>query len=524
MNDIKKSIFFYVGILVSVLSGVLILFVGQHYGPGLTADAIEYVSMAENLAKGDGWIGYGGNPTQLYPPFLSFMLAVFPAIGIDPIVGGRYLSALLFSSTLMLAAYWLYGKLNNPPIALFGVLSLATAFPLLNAFGYVLTEPPFILLVLATLLVSERYLSSGSIASLAGCGVLVAVSGVTRYAGVTLGLTVGVLILFFSGKSIREKIKDLSVFGVISSSLILLWMFRNWLIYKTPLGRRPWGALESPLETIDRSWRVIKSWGWPNGVGEYLFPTVTGAALVGGVFIALSARWVGSWKNTEGPRYFPWPFVVFLCVYIPFIVYVKTRVGMMEPRYLTPALPVLFLLVVYFFDASSVRLFSAGRWGRGACYSMWVCMCVWLALTPGMTAYMFSKSLLENGWTGINSKEWRETDVHDFLSNWSQGGTLWATAPAAVYLYSGRKEKVARIPPASTAKSVTEINRVKQIATTLLSEKPPLYIVYMRNQTNGGWDKNYITPTELSGILKLKPYWTAPDYSAVIFKAVGVRS
>jgi len=47
--------------------------------------------------------------------------------------------------------------------------------------------------------------------------------------------------------------------------------------------------------------------------------------------------------------------VIFLGIYLSFIVWIKTRVCGMEPRYLTPAMVVLFLLISCLLDRATTR-------------------------------------------------------------------------------------------------------------------------------------------------------------------------
>ena len=66
---------FYLAVI-SLLGMAFAFIVTYQYGAGLATDGARYLSTAENLINGKGFIEYLGMPLTQFPPVYSIMIAV----------------------------------------------------------------------------------------------------------------------------------------------------------------------------------------------------------------------------------------------------------------------------------------------------------------------------------------------------------------------------------------------------------------------------------------------------------------
>lgn len=88
-----------------VLAAALVLLRQTHFGPGLTPDSAAYLSVARNLARGDGLVPCYGDFVH-YPPLFPAMLALAGQFTDDLITAGAMFNALCFGGCVVLVGRW----------------------------------------------------------------------------------------------------------------------------------------------------------------------------------------------------------------------------------------------------------------------------------------------------------------------------------------------------------------------------------------------------------------------------------
>ena len=100
------------------LAGIgLVMVATSLYGAGVAGDSIHYLSVAENLLKGRGFMDYAGKPLIWFPPLLPLALAglawLFRA---DVLTVGGFFHAGLWGFNIFLSGYFLRRIFREKPL------------------------------------------------------------------------------------------------------------------------------------------------------------------------------------------------------------------------------------------------------------------------------------------------------------------------------------------------------------------------------------------------------------------------
>ncbi|MEP6618205.1 MAG: hypothetical protein ABJE47_02775 [bacterium] len=189
--------------LVGALALAMGLIVIDHLPVGAFHDDAMYVILAKSIATGQGYryLNIPGAPTAThfppgYPAVLALLWRVAPGFPAN-LALFKTLNATCFAGTAILMSVFARDRLQNASWAIVvGVLS-AISVPLLVLVTMVLSEPLFLLLLVATLLFAERHVaapSSFGMAALAGAWIgvltLVRTHGIVVLPAVVLPLLV----------------------------------------------------------------------------------------------------------------------------------------------------------------------------------------------------------------------------------------------------------------------------------------------------------------------------------------------
>jgi hypothetical protein len=205
----------------SLLAGFLV-----HYSTprGLWAfsDSTEYLEAGRNFAAGRGFVVQRMNdryaPLSLRPPLYSFILGAMIKSGIDPVVGSGWLNSVLYAGLILIVGVAVYKYTSNPGLLLVLLLFLCLENELVDAFASMMTEPLFITLTVAQILLLVIYLRSNRLAALAASVVLAGALWMTRYAGAANAAFLGVGIILFSKHPFRQRL-ILSILSILTSAI-----------------------------------------------------------------------------------------------------------------------------------------------------------------------------------------------------------------------------------------------------------------------------------------------------------------
>ena len=77
------------------------------YGAAVDSASVTYMSLAANLAAGEGWQDFRGYRLLPWPPLFPVPLAALGPAGIEPADAGRLLNASAFGLIILASGFWL---------------------------------------------------------------------------------------------------------------------------------------------------------------------------------------------------------------------------------------------------------------------------------------------------------------------------------------------------------------------------------------------------------------------------------
>ena len=273
----------------AVLGGALVLARQVAYGVGVEWDSINYLSAARSLLAGDGFVQVVQEVAGAYarwPPLYPMLLAASGFLVFDPWDVAGPLNAVIFALTVFVAGQWLRRRIRSQFLVVGACLAVILAIPLTRAASYAMSEMPFILFTMLSLVWIDEFLLGGKRTDLVWAGVFTALACLTRYIGVVVLVVVVPLMLLRPGVALMEKVKQCAAYVLISLIPVGLWILRNVMQVGEPFGPR-----ESPdytlAEALDSILGDMSRWA--------IFLPTTGAVrlvaivLVGIVLLALAA-------------------------------------------------------------------------------------------------------------------------------------------------------------------------------------------------------------------------------------------
>ena len=261
--------------LVALLGVIILLAYFHHSGIGISPDSVNYLSTAETWLRSGRFDNFHHLPLidfpVGYPLWLAFWMKIMAIMGLMSIsltsmmhmamIGNMVLFMVLIHATDALLQQFSTFKQKHRLL----LLTIYVTSPcLLEVYSYAWSETLFLPLCMISLLALVKYVRSGAWMDLCIAALCCAWAWTTRYAGVALVIT-GIFLMLFpaNGKknSLLVRLWHACVFGCISSSLILLNLFRNHLVGNYATGMREKSL--TPLgENLRQAGDVIAYW-WP---------------------------------------------------------------------------------------------------------------------------------------------------------------------------------------------------------------------------------------------------------------------
>ncbi len=268
-------------------------------GVGIDLDSTIYISVARNFLDGHGFVQWlNKEPYLLYPPLYPALLVGASLFAFDPHTVAGPVNAAIFGLTIFIGGQWLRRRIESRFLLVWGCLALVLSPPLAAVAYTAMSESPFILFVMVSLIYTNRFLEMSSGTALIWASVFAALACMTRYVGVTLIMTTLPLLLLQRGPALVAKMKQMAAYALITSVPLCLWMLRNVLITgnsKAFTGHRgvAFDVLRSP-EVLAKIGTIASD--RLNGLGKWGFLDLpmgdfrlTAATLTGGALLALTA-------------------------------------------------------------------------------------------------------------------------------------------------------------------------------------------------------------------------------------------
>jgi len=280
--------------LVIATGAATVLWQTTRWGLGLRGDSLAYIGGARNLLSGNGYTRTTGSgqhvPITHFPPFYAVSLAATGRLlGLDPFPAARYLHAALFALGALLTGLAFAAISQQPLLAPLGAFLFAADSVLIETFAWNMSEAPYLILLLGSFLLMAAYLKRRSRWILAIASLLMVLTYLTRYAGLSLFPTALLALLaVYIGR--REDRTALAILLGITLVPILLLSLANSLLAGSPVNREL--AWHPPaIGDLRLAVRGVWEWALPAkalaGKDPELPPYVRAFLLISGLILAL---------------------------------------------------------------------------------------------------------------------------------------------------------------------------------------------------------------------------------------------
>ncbi len=453
-----------IALLAGLVAGWCAIELTEPPGPGLDPDAVSYLGAGISVANGHGLripAGKWDSPDTTaalahFPPGFSLAIAAGIKAGALPTNAARFVqasAAAVAMFCLLLAAGAAAGPIGAVTV---GAIVLATP-PMLVVHGSVLSEPLFLALIAAFVLVLVRVPDDGDTAArmrrLLALSTLAALASLVRYAGLSL---VGVIVLdawlAHRGAPIVARAKNAALTAVLPVIPFLVWVLTRPTKTEHATVRRTGLYLDGFGGTLAEGWSTLAHWLAP-GVQNDAARTI--AAL--GVMIGIGLVFRGA-KRVMTPalrRVQVAAFLVGGCYLAMVLVSRLVADGWipLDDRLLSPLLLMAALAIGTTFAAwwQSVDTEPTRR-----------------ILTVGFTAsWIWGSSEVVKEWWNIYrddggdfaSREWRLSPIVAYAAALPAGTPIYTNWPAAIWFHTGR---AVRFMPAAPD-SVTDVAFGEQV-------------------------------------------------------------
>ena len=315
-----EKIFSYYLLAISLLGMLFAFIVTYRFGPGLATDGARYLSTAENLINGNGFMEYLGVPLTQFPPIYSVIIAIIGlATRADVFVIAQYLNIFTFGLTIWLAGKF-YQKLfpGNFIYAYIGSGVLITSVSLLRMASNVLSDLMFLALTIVFLGQATKYIEQASRKNLLALGLLCFISPLLRYAGLTHILTASLIILLSHRREWIKGIVQAGLFGLLTSLPTFLWVFfhsylQTGILFGTRLPPNAQGNLET---TVEKAVHWFVPYSVTDRIPEWVIIAFLLAFLITGNKLADWRNWG---KHLTNSRFLP--SLIFIFFYVLVLVF-----------------------------------------------------------------------------------------------------------------------------------------------------------------------------------------------------------
>ena len=447
------------------LTGMLLVYLATYrFGPGISTDGARYLSTAQSLSEGRGFIDYLNAPLTQFPPLYSILIAgIHLLIGVDVFVAAQFLNILSFGLVIWLAGIFFHRIFPNQFLAAYiGSAIFATSLSLVIIASNILSDQLFLVFVLAFLIAATDMLETGTNRSMVTLGIIAGVSSFQRYAGLTLSITGVLLLLFLYRKNPRKGIVYAGMFGALSGLPIVLWVyFHNYLQTGILFGvRMPPNYLGNLQVTIEKAVHWFIPVTLTNIIPLWALALIVLIVLIAGSRLSDWKRWL---RSLITPYFLP--SLIFLILYLSVLIfnisYSEVRWPFMDRIHIIilPALLALMFLTIRELTPWFVRKLEA----RTVRLLAVVVFVAWLVF-PVYNLQKYSRNAYVHGETSeynlYNIPVLRDSGIADFLNSRSVGldQKIYSNYEAAAWFLTRRT--ITKMPHGETRERRADADEV----------------------------------------------------------------
>lgn len=221
--------------LIGVAGGGFLYIGMRKWGIGVYYDSIFYLTAADNLLKGLGMGRLAGDgsiiPLTHYPPLYSILVAAARLVtGLDSTRSAWILTLLFFSFLIGFNGWGIYQLSRSLIAGMIGSLLVLTSPIIADLHLMAMTEPVFLIFLLAALLLIKKTIGSPKLIWVLLAALFTSAAYLSRYVGISIIAAGVVAFLIFSKTRIWMRLRLAVVYGVVSFIPNLIWSIRNLIL------------------------------------------------------------------------------------------------------------------------------------------------------------------------------------------------------------------------------------------------------------------------------------------------------
>ena len=441
-------------LIAALLGGFLVQFYMHHGGIGVSPDAIHYYSSADALIKGRGYYQFDDQPLIMFPfGYPSFLALCQLCIGKQLLVYMPIVNGALFAVLIFLSGYILSLSATSKWLKWI-VLAMIVASPTLHEIYFMMwSESLFAIEVLLFVLLAKQYFNKSNWSALLSFAIITAIAFETRFAGVSLVATGGILILLSQDLDWPTKIKHAFIFGILSCSLVVVNLIRNFTLTQTLTGIRQKGVV-GLFDNIAHYGDVVVVWlpfsrqleGYGLAVGGLFLLSIFG------IFVYRIFKKIEHNSFEKIAATFTLMYSVFMLITATISRYETINSRLLSPFFIPCLFTVSFYAAILLGVIKQVRVYQAVKF-----------MIVSFALVILVQFVQKDKSVYDEvspgGIGGYTEDDWKESELIHFLQQNPQYFTssfpVYSNASHAIYLYT--KRPVTIVPERTHERKVAEM-------------------------------------------------------------------
>jgi hypothetical protein len=422
-------------LIAAIVGFIAIHIYTQYSGVGISPDSIMYASTAHNIYAHGSLLTFNGTPLVFFPVFYPFFLSVVLFISrVDTITAAPVLNGLLFASVIFVSGYIISKFKTNAPIYKWLILIAIILSPgLLEVYTYLWSETLFILEIMLFVLAYRNYMLKHTMSSLIMVSALVAISCITRYAGVTLIGTGGLMLLMDNQLAIRKKIIHVLTFGFVSIALLVGNLILNRLSTGLSTGTRE-PAITPLSQNLYYEGTVFCGWF---GLPHAAYPYGVAIACLVLFFLAALLAWKAFTKRINTTENIVIMFAAFYGIFIPALASVS-RFETLNSRLLSPMIVCLLIGLTSWVP----DLLKGLKLGKQVLFALpFVAFMLVSEYSLAGVDYQRYDDENDYGVPGYSDDDWNKSQFVPFLKShkniYKPGVPIYTDADEAVYFFTG---------------------------------------------------------------------------------------
>ncbi len=506
----SKNFSIFIPAIAGIVAAFMVILVSVKYGLAMSPDSACYLSIAENILKGNGFTIYDYMPAVHWPPLYPLALALGGLFNFEISAWARVLNALLFGLTVYFSSRWIFSKIENKILGIVGVLGLLFSLPLFYVAKSVWSETLFIFLIALFLIRLEKSILNHTVKDVLILGVLAAMACLTKYLGVALVFSY-LIGLFFLKADLRQKLINAVIFSAVSLTPLLFWMWRNYLVSGTLAGRRT-GSAASLLKNFLLSIDSISIWFMTLRISPSIRVPVVGTIILLIVIWYFRKNW-GKLKGENIPSIL-WVNGVFIAVYMAYLLAVSSIVAFdkIDQRFTVHIyIPLLVSLVFVLDRILQNTVITSKTTTRVGLFlvTFWI-------LYLGQYTISDIKHCLRDGAGGYSHIFWRNSKFTAYLEQNLISGKIYSNFPDGVYILTGQSAFMS--PRKHFHLDPSELTDDVKVLESELEQVDAVYLAWFARQ-----GRSFLfTPEELMLFFDLKE--TKVLHEGVLYKLSNLDS